>query len=219
MKVKFVSEDTSLTVETPQPDQMSIEPASVEPTLVESTPVEPTPKPSNLLREIIETALLTAIIFLIVNAAIGRFRIESVSMLPNLHEGEYVIVDKVSYLLHPPERGDIIVFTRPNQPDLIKRVIGLPGDLIEIRGGRVHINGVALDEPYLAEPINQSMAAQQVAPDHYFVMGDNRNNSSDSRLFGAIVPSQIVGRAWIIYWPPPNWQIVPRYTYAAAASK
>jgi signal peptidase I len=198
---------------------MSIEPASVEPTLVESTPVEPTPKPSNLLREIIETALLTAIIFLIVNAAIGRFRIESVSMLPNLHEGEYVIVDKVSYLLHPPERGDIIVFTRPNQPDLIKRVIGLPGDLIEIRGGRVHINGVALDEPYLAEPINQSMAAQQVAPDHYFVMGDNRNNSSDSRLFGAIVPSQIVGRAWIIYWPPPNWQIVPRYTYAAAASK
>lgn len=214
-----MSEDTSLTVETPQPDQMSIEPASVEPTLVESTPVEPTPKPSNLLREIIETALLTAIIFLIVNAAIGRFRIESVSMLPNLHEGEYVIVDKVSYLLHPPERGDIIVFTRPNQPDLIKRVIGLPGDLIEIRGGRVHINGVALDEPYLAEPINQSMAAQQVAPDHYFVMGDNRNNSSDSRLFGAIVPSQIVGRAWIIYWPPPNWQIVPRYTYAAAASK
>ena len=115
-----MSEETSLTIEAPQPDQ---------------TRAEPTPKQSNLLREIVETALLTAIIFLIVNTVIGRFRIEQVSMQPNLWEGEYVIVDKVSYMLHQPDRGDIVVFKKSVGPDLIKRVIGLPGDTVEVRGG------------------------------------------------------------------------------------
>ena len=156
--------------------------------------------------------------FLIINTAIGRFRIEQVSMLPNLHEGEYVIVDKISYLLHPPERGDIIVLKRAGSPDLIKRVIGLPGDTLEIHTGQVFINGVALNEPYLAQPIVGGFPAHTIDPGHYFVMGDNRNNSEDSRIFGAVPGSDIIGRAWLIYWPPPNWQIVPHYTYAAAAS-
>ncbi len=200
-----MSEETSITVvETPQPDQPNI---------------DSTPKQSNLLREIVETALLTAFIFLVVNAVIGRFRIEGPSMQPNLWEGEYVIVDKVSYLLHPPERGDIIVLTRPSQPDLIKRVIGLPGDTIEVRGGQVYINGTPLDEPYLTEPIQLQTLARRVEPDHFFVMGDNRNNSSDSRSFGPILKDDIIGRAWIIYWPPPNWQILPHYNYAAAEPK
>ena len=98
---------------------------------------------SNLWREIVETALLTAIIFLAVNAVIGRFRIESVSMQPNLYEGEYVIVDKVSYSLNSPQRGDIIVFEKAAQPDLIKRVIGLPGDTVEVRNAQVFVNGSA----------------------------------------------------------------------------
>ena len=174
---------------------------------------------SNLWREIVETALLTAIIFLAVNAVIGRFRIESVSMQPNLYEGEYVIVDKVSYSLNSPQRGDIIVFEKAAQPDLIKRVIGLPGDTVEVRNAQVFVNGTALVEPYVANPPNYAFGPVQVEPGRYFVMGDNRSNSSDSHVWGTIPRETIVGRAWIIYWPPPNWQIVPHYSYAVAAAR
>jgi signal peptidase I len=176
---------------------------------------EVVPRRSNLLREIIETVLLTAIIFLIVNTATGRFRIEGQSMEPNLHDGEYVLIDKVSYALHPPERGDVIVFVRPGEKDYIKRVIGLPGDTVEVRGGQVIVNGIVLDEPYLNQPMNTNVTARQVEPGHYFVMGDNRNNSSDSRSFGPIPANSIVGRAWLVYWPPADWSAVPHYTYAA----
>ncbi len=174
---------------------------------------------SNLLREIVETALLTAIIFLVVNAVIGRFRIESVSMQPNLYEGEYVIVDKISYTLSTPQRGDIIVFEKTGQPDLIKRVIGLPGDTVEVRNQQVFVNGVALKEPYIANPPNYAFGPVQVEPGRYFVLGDNRSNSSDSHVWGTIPADTIVGRAWIIYWPPPNWQIVPHYSYAVAEAR
>lgn len=174
---------------------------------------------SNLLREIVETALLTAIIFLVVNAVIGRFRIESVSMQPNLYEGEYVIVDKISYTLSTPQRGDIIVFEKTGQPDLIKRVIGLPGDTVEVRNQQVFVNGVALKEPYIANPPNYAYGPVQVEPGRYFVLGDNRSNSSDSHVWGTIPADTIVGRAWIIYWPPPNWQIVPHYSYAVAEAR
>lgn len=173
---------------------------------------------SNLLREIVETALLTAIIFLVVNLVIGRFRIESVSMLPNLVEGEYVIVDKVAYTLRPPERGDIVVIDKANSPDLIKRVIGLPGETIEVHNGQTFINGVALTEPYVVHSPNYDLAPTTVEPGRYYVLGDNRGNSSDSHVFGSIPKDDIVGRAWLIYWPPPDWKIVPHYTYAAAVS-
>jgi signal peptidase I len=178
--------------------------------------VEPLPKPSTLLRSIIETFVLMAIIFLMVNTAIGRFQIQGPSMQPNLHEGERVIVDKVTYWLRPPQRGDIIVFDGHGAVDLIKRIIALPDETIEIHGGQVSINGIVLDEPYLEHPTSSDVSAQQVAADHYYVMGDNRDNSQDSRAFGAITSKEIVGRAWIIYWPPTNWLIVPHYNYAAA---
>jgi signal peptidase I len=169
-----------------------------------------------LLREIVETVLLTALIVLLVNLATGRFRIEGNSMEPNLHDSEYVLIDKISYRLHPPERGDVIVFERPGEErDYIKRVIGLPGDTVEVRGGQVWVNGVALDEPYLSQTIRTEMPARVVQSSHYFVMGDNRNNSSDSRSFGAIAEEAIVGRAWLVYWPPTDWSVVPHHTYAA----
>jgi signal peptidase I len=187
-------------------------------TSVETVPqsVEPLRKPSTLLRSIIEIFVLTAIIFLIVNTAIGRFQIQGPSMQPNLQEGERVIVDKISYSLLPPQRGDIIVFDGHGSVDLIKRIIALPGETIEIQGGQVFINGAVLDEPYLEHPTSSDVQAQQVATDHYFVMGDNRGNSQDSRTFGPIPTKEIVGRAWIIYWPPTNWSIVPHFNYAAA---
>ncbi len=183
----------------------------------ESAPAGAQRHRSNLLREIIETALLTAIIFLIVNTATGRFRIEGSSMEPNLHDGEYVIIDKVSYMLHGPERGDVIVFVRPGERDYIKRVIGLPGDTVEIRSGQVYVNGVALEEPYINQPVRQDLPPRQVEPGRYFVLGDNRNNSSDSRVIGTIAADAIVGRAWFVYWPPTDWGAVPHYTYAALA--
>jgi signal peptidase I len=193
---------------------------AVEAAIATPTETEAILKPqSNLLREIVETALLTAIIFLVVNAVIGRFRIESVSMQPNLWEGEYVIVDKVSYSLSSPQRGDIIVFEKIGQPDLIKRVIGLPGDTVEVRNAQVFVNDTALDEPYVSNPPNYAFGPVQVEPGRYFVMGDNRSNSSDSHVWGTIPVDTIVGRAWIIYWPPPNWQIVPHYSYAVAEAR
>ena len=116
-----------------------------------------------MLREIVETVLLTAAIFLVVNAATGRFRIEGDSMEPNLHDGEYVLIDKISYVLHPPERGDVVVFTPPNnERDYIKRVIGLPGDTVEVKSGQVYVNGVVLDEPYLKNLIHADMPARVV---------------------------------------------------------
>ena len=188
-------------------------------TLPEATaPAIETPKPrSNLLREIIETALLTAVIFLLVNTITGRFRIEGQSMEPSLHDGEYVIIDRVSYVLHPPERGDVIVFVPPtNDKDYIKRVIGLPGDTVEVRNGQVFVNGTALTEPYLNTTTNYASGPQTLEPSHYFVLGDNRNNSSDSHSWGPIAASSIIGRAWFVYWPPTNWGAVPHYSYATS---
>lgn len=179
---------------------------------------EAPPQRSSLLREIVETVLLTAIIFLIVNTATGRFRIEGQSMEPNLHDGEYVLIDKVSYVLHPPERGDVVVLLRPGERDYIKRIIGLPGDTVEVKNGQVLVNGIALDEPYIADPARQNTPARQVEPERYFVMGDNRNNSSDSRSFGTISAKDIVGRAWIVYWPPSSWGGIPHYSYKALDS-
>jgi signal peptidase I len=171
----------------------------------------------NMLRDLVETMVLVAIAFLVINALIGRFRIEQVSMQPNLHEGEYVIVDKVSYAFRQPERGEIIVLKNPSpsQPDLIKRVIGLPGETIDVAGGQVHINGQPLTEPYIQPPMGREQASFTLQADQYFVMGDNRSNSSDSREFGARPINDIVGRAWIIYWPPADWQMLSRPSYAA----
>jgi signal peptidase I len=170
------------------------------------------------LREIVETALLTAIIFLVVNAATGRFKIDGSSMEPNLHHDEYVIVDKVTYLFGRPQRGDVVVFYLEGQPkDYIKRIIGLPGETLEVRNGTVYVDGLPLDEPYVA-PGSDMESAIQLGPDQYYVMGDNRSNSSDSRNFGPIELGNIVGRAWIVYWPPTDWSIVTHHTYAAGST-
>ena len=168
-----------------------------------------------LLREIVETLLLTLFIFWIVNTATGRFRIEGYSMLPTLEEGEYVIIDKLSYYLDDPERGDIIVLHFPNDRsrDFIKRVVGVPGDHVEIADGTVTVNGVALEEPYInAEP--SYSGTWDVPEDNFFVLGDNRNNSSDSHNWSYLPREDIVGKAWIIYWGPENWGLVPHHEHS-----
>lgn len=193
--------------------------AEVTPATTEAAPATtqaPSRRASSLLREVVETVLLTAIIIVLVNAATSRFRIEGNSMEPNLHDSEYVLIDKISYRLHPPQRGDVIVFERTGEDrDYIKRIIGLPGDTVEVHAGQVLVNGVALDEPYINQVIRNDMPARLIEPDRYFVMGDNRNNSSDSRSFGSVAEQAIIGRALVVYWPPTDWNVVPHHTYAA----
>jgi signal peptidase I len=184
------------------------------PPVVSGAPSDEQPKPPRPLfaRELIETALLTLFIFWLVNSATGRFRIEGFSMLPTLEEGEYIIINKLSYYLEAPERGDIIVLHFPNDRsrDFIKRIIGLPGDQIEVANGVVTVNGSELNEPYInASP--SYTGSWTVPEEHYFVLGDNRNNSSDSHNWSYLPKEDIVGKAWVIYWEPDKWGLVPHY--------
>lgn len=170
---------------------------------------------SELLREIVETLLLTLFIFWIVNTVTGRFRIEGYSMLPTLEEGEMVIISKLAYYFDEPERGDIIVLHFPNDRsrDFIKRVVGVPGDHIEIGDGHVVINGHTLEEPYINAAPSYS-GTWDVPEGQYFVLGDNRNNSSDSHNWSFLPGKDIVGKAWLIYWGPDKWGLVPHYDHA-----
>lgn len=136
--------------------------------------------------------------------------IPSDSMLPNLEIGDRLVVEKVSYHFHPPHAGDIIVFNPPQQLQslgfqknqaFIKRTIALPGQTVEVRQGRVYIDGQPLTEDYIAEPPNYTLAPQTVPPGMVFVMGDNRNNSNDSHIWGFLPQENIVGRAWLRFWP------------------
>jgi len=170
-----------------------------------------------VLRETLETLLLALIIFFGVKEFIlQNFRVEGQSMEPNFHTGQYLIVDKISYRLHPIERGDVIVFVPPKEAnrDFIKRVIALPGERVEIRQGRVLINGKLLQEPYIKVSWNYTYGPQVVGDNEYFVLGDNRNNSSDSRMWGLLPKKNIVGKAWLSYWPPQQWGLIPRYVLA-----
>lgn len=173
-------------------------------------------KLSGLLREGLETLLMAAIIWAGVNVATARFRVEGASMEPNLHTGNFVIVSRVAYwkVMGEPRRGDVVVFQPPTNPqeDYIKRVIGLPGDTVEIREGRVYVNGGLLEEPYISVPTNRS-GIWRVAEGEYFVLGDNRNDSDDSRNFGPLDADSIVGKAWVVYWPVRDWGLVPHQSY------
>lgn len=159
---------------------------------------------------VIVGAILVA--FVVKTFLVQAFRIPSESMVPTLMTGDRVLVNKLSYRLHDVNRGDVVVFTRPenltsgpDEPeDLIKRVIGLPGDTVQTKDGKVYVNGRELDEPYLpAGTATNGLEDPLDVPDgHVLVMGDNRGNSQDGRVFGPISTDTIVGRAFLIMWPP-----------------
>jgi signal peptidase I len=182
-------------------------------------PAEPAPGKS-LLREILETVLLTVLIYLAVNFATGRFRIEGSSMEPSMHPNQYVLVDKVSYKWGNPHRGDVVVFNYPlaTERDFIKRVIGLPGETVSVHNGVISIDGQPLDEPYIAAPPTYENS-WTLGPNQYFVLGDNRNSSSDSHSWGPLDRHYLIGRAIFVYWPPTLWGTVPLYTYADAPER
>lgn len=159
----------------------------------------------------LETILLSLVLFLAINAVSERIRVESISMQPTLYPGDYVIVNKLAYRFKAsPDRGDVIVFRYPPNPEAIpyiKRVIGLPGDQIHVADGKVYVNGQLVIEPYLVVTTNRG-GDWTVPEGQLFVMGDNRNNSSDSRSWGFVPLENIIGRAELIYLPTRHWSFL-----------
>ncbi len=181
--------------------------------MAQTLPPTPSPSPSprqkSFFRDTLEVVFLALALYLVIQYAVQTVHVLGSSMVGTLHDNDLLVASKISYKLHAPQRGDIIVFKPPNDDarDFIKRVIAIPGDSLRIVKGVVYINGEVLNEPYLPErwtynntwPADGS--AQVVPPNHYFVMGDNRNHSSDSRTFGFIELNSILGKAELRIWP------------------
>ena len=164
---------------------------------------------SSLLRELAEVVVLAIILYFGISFAVQTVHVEGLSMFATLDDNDYLIADKVAYRLHAPQRGDIVILRPPtdNSKDFIKRVIALPGEQLIIHDGVVLINGHRLDEPYLPEAwtVFNNLSVTKIPPNQYFVMGDNRNRSQDSRTFGSISRDRIDGRAWFRIWPINNF--------------
>ncbi|MCL4271915.1 MAG: signal peptidase I [Anaerolineales bacterium] len=182
--------------------------------------VKPVEEKTNWVRfflDVVETVVLAVVLFVGINAVSARVRVDGFSMRPTLEDGEFLLVNKLSYFFGDVKRGDIIVFHFPLNPEeeLIKRVIGLPGDHIVVQNNQVFVNEQLLNEPYIAQaPLYQGDWV--VAEDHLFVLGDNRNNSNDSKDWGMLPEENVVGKAVLIYWPPPMWSLL-EHTEALAS--
>jgi len=189
-------------------------------------------------REVIEAVLLAVVVFMLLQTTVRNFKVDGSSMDPTLENGQYLLVnrlvylriemdrlssivpfwhaeeDSVRYAIHPPERGEVIVFefpdSNPSNPrkDFVKRVIGLPGETIEVKAGVPFVDGVALDEPYLTTKDNSNGRRIELGAGEYYVMGDNRAHSNDSRSWGAVPEENLRGKVWMIYWPAPGIHIL-----------
>lgn len=173
--------------------------------------------------DILEVIVFAVGIFFFVYLLIMRpHKIKGASMSPNYPDGEYLLTEKVTYYLRDPQRGDVVVFTPPTSEvdEFIKRVIALPGERIMIKEGRIYINDKLLKEPYIANTMKTNAGTFlsegqtfTVPTDLYFVMGDNRPNSSDSRYWGPITKPKMSGRAWVIYFPFSKMGVFPKEDY------
>jgi len=170
------------------------------------------------VREIVETVALTGLIFVIIRFTIQGSHVSGISMEPGLVENQNVMVNKIAYIFHSPERGDVIVLHNPQNTneDLIKRVVGLPGDTIKIDSMHIWVNDVPLKEPYINAPpnvpLNRVAKTWRVPPNEYFVLGDNRPSSEDSRYIGSIPKEFIVGQAVLVYWPLTNIHFIDTHS-------
>lgn len=167
----------------------------------------------------LQTIVLALAIFLIVYLFLFQpHQVRGESMLPNFANNEFLLTDKLSYRFGTPKRADVIVFAAPPTPgeDYIKRIVGLPGQAVQLKDGALYIDGQQIAENYLLPatrteggtflPEGKTFRLEQ---DEYFVLGDNRNNSSDSRRWGPVKKKKIVGRAWLVYWPPSKFGLRP----------
>lgn len=180
--------------------------------------------------DVVSTILIAIAIFLVVYLFLVKpHQVIGESMEPTFFTGQYILTDLLSYRFHNPERGDVVVFREPDNTtkDLIKRVIGLPGEKIKLQDGHVILisdktpNGITLNEPYTnqgsqtrGEDTVKDGETYTIPAGHYFMMGDNREHSSDSREFGAVDKNLIVGRAWLRYWPLPEVSFIPGVAYS-----
>lgn len=185
------------------------------------------------LRDLAEVIVFGLFAFALVQLTIQNFEIDGPSMQTTLKPGERVLTYKLAFVRVPldalpifqdgdrltagnPGRGDVVVLRSPNgsQRDLIKRIVALPGETIEVSQRGVFVDGVPLDEPYVSAPANYAIPARTVPADHYFVLGDNRSNSSDSHVWGMLPRDNIIGRALLVYWPPGEWGTALAHDYA-----
>jgi len=170
------------------------------------------------LLDVLETVVLSVVLFATINAISARIRVDGFSMEPTLHNGEFVIVNKMAYRFGALNYGDVIVFHYPRDPEqeYIKRIIGLAGDKVRVSDGQVFVNDLLIAEPYIASaPRYQS---DWIVPDaSLFVLGDNRNNSSDSHNWGAVPIENVVGKALFVYWPPNDWGVIEHPVVVSAA--
>lgn len=167
---------------------------------------------TRLVREILEVAILTLLLFVVVHLVVQNYRVDGPSMTPTLLNQEYILVDKVQYVFSTPQRGDVIVFAYPLDPsqDYVKRVIGVPGDTVKVDGdGTVTVDGTVISEPYINDPTflcpnelgDPGTRSWLIGANQYFVLGDNRGDSSDSRCWGPVPSKNIIGKAALVYWP------------------
>lgn len=178
---------------------------------------EATPNLRHFLWDLIEVLLLSVVLFLIIDQLSARIRVDGYSMFPTLHDGEYVLVNRLAYRLGKPERGDVIIF-KHGGTEYVKRIIGLPGDEIKIGNGQVIVNGHPLEEPYInAAPTYQGNWV--VPEDRFFVLGDNRNSSSDSHQWGFVAENDVVGKAIMVYLPITRLRIIGHPDLQADAVK
>ncbi len=185
--------------------------SAIETPMAEETQPEEKKSPPWLrfLLDVLETVLLAVVLFLVINALTARVRVDGFSMRPTLEDGEYVLVNRLAYRFGEYARGDVVVFRFPIDPsqDFIKRIIGLPGDVVSIADGVVSVNGQPLSEDYIAAAPLYS--GQWVVPEgHLFVLGDNRNDSSDSHSWGMVPVENVIGKAVLVYWPFTNIMLI-----------
>ena len=192
----------------------------------------------NVFREILDAVGLSLVVFVLIQTSMQNFKVEGASMSPTLNSGQYLIVNKLAYVnvdlvrlsklipiwrvkqvknnhnVRSPIRGEIIVFRFPDpnpnnrKRDFVKRVIGVPGDKVAIVNGVVWVNGESLHEGYLRSRDTFNLDERVLKEKHYFVLGDNRTGSNDSRAWGAVPEENILGKVWSVYWPPSDWGAV-----------
>lgn len=170
-------------------------------------------KRPRLLREIVELIAITLVLFLVIHFTMQAYQVNDDSMQNTLHSGQNVLVNRIAYIFHAPERGDIVVLHDPTNPDhtLLRRIIGIPGDTITLDSTTITVDGVQLNETYVAQKFNPGAQTLTLQPGNYFVLPDNRLDSADSRYFGPVSGNLIIGKAVMVYWPLNQWRVIDTY--------